>query len=118
MCPVDDTITFPPVDVNRVLQSHEDVLILTLRVCGFDVRRILVDPGSLANLLQMSAYKQMGYLPSTLKNSGRLLSRFNEATTTSLGDVVLPVKTGSVTLNVRFLVVDDLFPYNAIIGHT
>ena len=60
----------------------------------------------------------MGYLPSTLKNPGRLLSRFNEATTTSLGDVVLPVKTGSVTLNVRFLVVDDLFPYNAIIGHT
>ena len=57
MCPVDDTITFPPVDVNRVLQSHEDVLILTLRVCGFDVRRILIDPGSLANLLQMSAYK-------------------------------------------------------------
>ncbi|RVW21391.1 hypothetical protein CK203_106924 [Vitis vinifera] len=32
---------------------------------GFEVRRILVDPGSSTDLLQMSTYKQMNYLPST-----------------------------------------------------
>ena len=30
----------------------------------------------------------------------------------------VPVQDGQVTLNVRFLVVDDLFPYNAIMGYT
>ena len=88
---VDDTITFPPINASRVLQPHEYVLVLTLGMSGFDVRRVLIDPGSSANLLQMSAYKQMGYSLSTLENPGRILSRFNGATTTSQGDVVLPV---------------------------
>ena len=55
--PIDGTITFPSVGANRVLQLHEDALVPTLRVGGFNVRRVLVDPGSSANLLQMSAYR-------------------------------------------------------------
>ena len=34
---INNTITFPSTDVNRVLQSHEDTLILTLGVGGFKV---------------------------------------------------------------------------------
>ncbi|RVW15509.1 hypothetical protein CK203_096438 [Vitis vinifera] len=49
---------------------------------------------SSADLLQMSAYKQMGYSPSTLENPWRLLFGFNRATMTSLGDVVLPIQAG------------------------
>ena len=89
--PIDGTVTFPPIDVNWVLQPHEDALVLTLRVGEFDVKRILVYPGISADLLQMSAYKQMDYSLSALENPGRLLSGFNGATTTSLGDVVLLV---------------------------
>ena len=70
MCPINDTITFPPINVNRVLQSHEDNLILTLGVGRFDVWRILVNPSSSANLLQMSAYRKIGYSPFALKNLG------------------------------------------------
>ena len=91
MHPIDDTITFPPIDVNRVLQPHEEVSILTLEVGGFDVRRILVDLGSSSNLLQMSDYRQMGYSPSALEYPERLLFKFNRATTTSLGNVEFPV---------------------------
>ncbi|RVX19641.1 hypothetical protein CK203_004953 [Vitis vinifera] len=85
-------ITFHPIDVNRVLRLHEDALVLTLGVDGFDVRRILVDLGSLIDLLQMSTYKKMGYSPFALENQGHLLSGFNGATMTLLGDVVLPVQ--------------------------
>lgn len=81
------------------------------------MQKILVDSGNSANLLQMSAYRQMGYLPYALENPGRLISRFNGTITTSLGDIVLPVQVGSVTLSVQFLVVDDLSPCNAIMGH-
>lgn len=71
---IDDTITFSPIDVNRVFQLHEDALILTLGVGGFNMRRILVDPSSLVDLLQMLTYKQMGYSLSTLENLECLLS--------------------------------------------
>ena len=48
-CLMDDIIT--PVNCNRVLQPHEDTLVLTLGISGFDVRRILVDPSSSVDLL-------------------------------------------------------------------
>ena len=82
------------------------------------MRWIPVDPGNLVDLLQASVIKQMGLELSGLENSGRILSRFNGAKTTSLGDVVLPVQAGLVILNVQFSVVEDLSPFNAILGRT
>ena len=55
--PIDGVITFPPVNPNRVLQPHQDTLILTLGISDFNVRQILVDPSSSADLLQMYAFK-------------------------------------------------------------
>ncbi|KAL6348653.1 hypothetical protein AAG906_016182 [Vitis piasezkii] len=83
-----------------LLQSHEDALILTPGISSFDVRRVLIDPGNSIDLLQMSVYSQMGLLPSTLENPGWILSGFNGALTTSLGDIVLPVQVGPITQNV------------------
>ena len=54
---IDGVITFPPVDPNRVLHPYEDALILTLGINNYDVRWILVDPDSSADLLQVSAFK-------------------------------------------------------------
>ena len=97
---INDTVTFPLVGANQVLKPHEDSLVLILGVGGFEVRRVLVDPSNSTDLFQMSAYKQMNYLPSTLENLECLLLGFNGATTTFLGDVVLPIQASPVTLNV------------------
>ena len=114
--PIDGTIIFPPVDPTRILQPHHDVLILSLGMGDFDVRRILIDPGSSTDLLQASVINHMGLELSDLENLGKIFSRFNGAATTSLGDIVLPVQAGPVTLNVQFSVVEDLSPFNAILG--
>ena len=66
----------------------------------------------------MSTYKQMGLPPSALENLRRIIFGFNVASTTSLGDVMLPVQAGPVIQNVQFSIVEDLSPFNAIIGHT
>ena len=116
--PIDWVITFPPVDSNRILQPHRDALILMLGISDFYVRRILVDLDSSINLLQVSMIKQMGFSSSNLENPRRILSGFNGASTTSLGDIVLPVQTGPITLNVQFSLVEDLSPFNAKLGHT
>ena len=84
----------------------------------YDVKRILVDPGSSADLLQVAVIKQMGFEPSSLENPGRTLFGFNGSSTTSLGDVTLQVHVGSVILNVLFSVVEDLSHFNAILGRT
>ena len=51
-----------------------------------------------------------------LSSIGRILSGFNRATTLTVGDIVLFVKAGSVTQQVLFSMVEDLGPYNAIVG--
>ena len=49
--PIDDPISFPLVNPNRVIVPHYDALVLTLCINGFDVHRLLVDPGSVEDLL-------------------------------------------------------------------
>ena len=61
---IDKPITFPSIDSNRVILPHEDALVLTLGVDSFDLRKILIDLGSSADLLQMLAYRQMENFPS------------------------------------------------------
>ena len=116
--PIDGTIIFPPVDPTRTLQPHLDALILSLEIGDFDVRRILVDPCSSADLVQASVVSHMGHSLTGLENPGRILSGFNGSSTTSLGDIVLPVQAGPVTLNVQFSIVQELSPFNVILGRT
>nr|CAN65418.1 hypothetical protein VITISV_016768 [Vitis vinifera] len=116
--PIDGTIIFPPVDPTRTLQPHRDALILSLEIGDFDVRRILVDPGSSTDLVQASVVGHMGHSLVGLENPGRILSGFNGSSTTSLGDIILPVQAGLVTLNVQFSVVQELSPFNVILGRT
>ena len=75
--PIDGTIIFPPVDPTRTLQPHRDALILSLEIGDFDVRRILVDPGSSVDLVQASVVGNMGHSLIGLENLGRILSGFN-----------------------------------------
>ena len=77
-----------------------------------------MDPSSVTNLLQLPAFTQMKLSLDMLNLARRIFFGFNEATTTTLGDVTLPVKAGSVTQWVLFSIVEDLGPYNAIVGRT
>ena len=51
-----------------------------------------------------------------VNSAGRILSGFNGATTVTLGDVTLLVKVEPVTQQVLFSIIEDLGPYNAIMG--
>ncbi|RVX15934.1 hypothetical protein CK203_005788 [Vitis vinifera] len=98
----DGTIIFPPVDPTRILQPHHGALIMSLEIGDFDVRRILVDLGSSVDLVQASVISHMGHSLTGLENPGQILSGFNGSSTTSLGDIVLPVQTGPITLKIQF----------------
>ena len=114
--PIDGHISFPPVNLNRIIVPHYDVLVLTLCINNFDVYRVLVDPGSAADLLQLPAFKQMKFSLDMVNLAEQVFYGFNSATTVTLGDVALPVKAGLITQQVLFSIVKDLGPYNSIMG--
>ena len=54
---IDGPISFPPVNPNKIIMPHCDALVLALCISGFDVHRVLVDPGSVTDLLQLLEFE-------------------------------------------------------------
>ena len=78
--PIDDLVSFPPIDLIRIITPHYDALVLTLCITNFDVHRVLVDPSSAAELLHLLALTQMKVPLSHLSSVGRVLSGFKGST--------------------------------------
>ena len=76
----------------------------------------LVNPGNATDLLYLLSFKQMRVPLDHLSSAGRILFGFNGATTLTVGDIAFPIRAGPVTRQVLFSVVEDLGPYNAILG--
>ena len=87
--PIDDHISFPPVNPSRVITPHHNALLLTLCINNFDVHRVLDDPGSAVDLFQLLAFRQISISSDRLSSAGRILSGFNGATTRASNSVGL-----------------------------
>ena len=94
---IDGPVYFQPVNPSRVIVPYYDALVLTLCISGFDMHKVLVDPGNATNLLQLPAFNQMKLSSGILNSTGKILSGFNNATTITLGDVTLPIQERQVT---------------------
>ena len=113
---MDGPISFPPINPTRVITPHYDELVLIVCINSFDVHRVLVNPSSAADLLHLPAFNHIRVPIEHLHFTGRVLSGFNGATMLSVGDITFLVKAGPVTQQVLFTMVEDLGPYNAILG--
>ena len=100
--PLNGPISFPPIDPTRVITTHYDALVLTVCINGFNIHRVLVDPGSPVDLLHLPVFKQMRVSIDHLHSPGMILSGFNGATTLLIGDITFFVKAGPVTQQVLF----------------
>ena len=99
-------------DARGVKQPHDDPLVIMVMIEGFNTRRVLVDNGSLADIIYLSAFQQ-------LKVDQKRLRPFDSSLVSFSGDKVYP--KGIVTLMVTagshpFQVVDSPSSYNVIIG--
>ena len=90
-------VSFPPIDLTRIITPHYDALVLTLGINNFDVHRVLIDLGSAAELLHLPALTQMKVPLNHLSSVGRVLSGLNGSTMLIVGDIALSVKEGPVT---------------------
>lgn len=53
-------ITLSTEDARGVSQWHDDALVLTLVISNYIMHRILIDNGSLMNILYLSTFDQIG----------------------------------------------------------
>ncbi|XP_026420357.1 uncharacterized protein LOC113316380 [Papaver somniferum] len=109
-------VTFESEDIEEDMEDHNDSLVLTLRVAGCNIKKILIDGGSSINVLFYDTFKRMELNDEHLMISYYTIYGFNEASTKPLGDIVLQVDAGPTKVDTRFSVVDAPSPYNAIIG--
>ena len=117
---VDQDMYFSKEDVRGVKQPYDDPLVIMIMIEGFNTRRVLVDNGSLANIIYLSAFQQLKVDPKRLRPFESPLVSFSGHKVYPRGIVTLTVTVGSHPLQVtnkhNFLLVDSPSSYNVIIG--
>ncbi|XP_022851074.1 uncharacterized protein LOC111372885 [Olea europaea var. sylvestris] len=112
------SITFGEEDLVGVVHPHDDVLVIVGDIADFDVKRVLVNGGSAANVLTWDAFLGLKVPPDKLKIVNTPLQGFGGATVIPEGTVELPVTLGTYSTTVvivaSFLVVKTPMAYNAI----
>ena len=109
-------IGFSEEDKQRTLQPHDDALVITLRIGGYDVKRVLVDQGSAVEVMYPDLYKGLNLKPEDLSPYDSPLVSFEGKIVTLKGMIRLPVQTDSDVVEVNFIVVDAYSPYTAIVA--
>ena len=59
-------LSFSNVDKIRTLQLHDDALMITLKIEGYDVKRVLIDQGNGAEIMYPDLYKGLRLKPEDL----------------------------------------------------
>ena len=98
------------------IQPHDDALVVTLRIEGFDVKRVLVDQGSAVEVMYPDLYKRLNLMPEDLIVYDSPLVSFEGKTVTLKGQIRLPIQTRLEVVEVDFIVVDAYSPYTAIVA--
>ncbi|XP_030969736.1 uncharacterized protein LOC115990014 [Quercus lobata] len=98
------------------IQPHINALVVTLRIGGFDVKRVVVDPGSAVEVMYPDLYKGLNLRPEDLTAYDSPLINFEGKTVLPKGQIRLPIQTGLEVVEVDFIVVDTYLPYTAIVA--
>ncbi|RDX95758.1 hypothetical protein CR513_21671, partial [Mucuna pruriens] len=72
----DPQITFSDEDYDDTISHSDDPMVILLVIVDYKVEWVLVDQGSLANVLFQLAFQKMGFLESNLEACQGTLIRF------------------------------------------
>ena len=106
---------FPDEDKIGTIQPHDDALVITLRIGGYDMKRVMVDQRSDAEIMYADLNKGLNLKAEDLTPYSSPLVSFEGKIIISKGQVRLPVQTGSEVVEVDFIVMDAYSPYTAIV---
>ena len=110
------TLSFLDEDKVGTFQLHNEALVVTLQIWGYDVKRVLVDQGSGAEIMYPDLYKGLKLKPEDLVNYDSPLVGFDGKVVILRGQIRLPIQARSKVVQVDFIVVDAYSPYTAIMA--
>ena len=84
-------------------------------MAGFDVKRVMIDQGSKAEIIYPNLFKGLGLRTKDLSKYNVPLVGFDGNTIIPKGMIRLPVQTGKEVVNVDFIVVQTYSPNTAIL---
>ena len=107
---------FSDEDKIGTIQPHDDALVIIFLIGGYDVKRLMVDQGSVAEIMYPDLFKGLNLRTEDLTPYSSPLISFEGKVIILKGQIRLPVQTGSETVEVDFIVVDAYSPYTAIVA--
>ena len=84
-------MSFSDEDKIGTIQPHDDALVITLRIGGYDVKRVMVDQSSTAEIIYPDLYKGLNLKPEDLTPYSSPLVSFEGKIIIPKGQVRLPV---------------------------
>ncbi|XP_048427686.1 uncharacterized protein LOC125471405 [Pyrus x bretschneideri] len=102
-------------DAKGVDFAHDHALVISVQLANVIVDRMMVDNGSVVNLLQLSVI-QKKVLENIIICQAEVFTGFIGHTSTTIGNITLDVRTPPVVSRQMFTIISDLSPYNGILG--
>ena len=109
-------LCFSDEDKNGTIQPHDDALVVTFRIGGYDVKRVLVDQGSGAEIMYPDLYNRLGLKPKDPSAYDSPLVSFDEKFVIPRGQIRLPIQVGLEVIEVDFIIVDAYSLYTATVA--
>ena len=63
---IQPVLGFSDKDIIGTIQPHDDALVVTLRIWGYDVKRVLVNQGNVVKIMYPNLYKGLNLKPKPL----------------------------------------------------
>ena len=110
------SLGFSEEDKEGTFQPYDDALVVTIRIGGYDVTRVLVDQGSGVEIMYPDLSKGLNLKPKDLEKYDSPLVGFDGKMVIPRGMIRLLVQVGDVEVHVNFIVVEAYFPYMTILA--
>lgn len=111
-----EPIAFDDSNLEGTVQPHDDVLVVTTRISGFLVKRVMIDQGSGADVMYPDLFWGLRLRNGDLSKYSTPLVEFDGKVVILEGQVSLPVNMEGKEVVVSFIVVTSFSPYTAILG--
>ncbi|XP_075665488.1 uncharacterized protein LOC142635169 [Castanea sativa] len=111
-------IAFDDDDLEGTTQPHHSALIVTARIRGFIVKRIMIDQGSGTDVMYPDLYRGLSLKKEDLSQYDTPLMGFDGHIVIPEGQISLPVIMGGQEVLVTFIVIASFSPYTAIFGRS
>ncbi|KAI9125063.1 hypothetical protein K1719_003679 [Acacia pycnantha] len=99
--------------MNELDKPHDDTLVISVLLGNFDIKRVLVDPGSSVNIIYLEMVKEMGLQSQIICIPSVLV--FDYEALGTIGEITLITYAMGLNLPFKYPVIDCLSAYNALL---